>query len=626
MVLPEACEDCESDRLRRATRGRLLARNTKNLSWFTEPPSADEMTAYKKHKADMYDQVELWPRKPPASKMATTTTTDASNVLGADIRTDAINLNAAPMDGSKVCGFHMHALEWHHMQTLSVDQILMFAKNTQCDVFHLSLIRWLGDLANLTTIRNCDIDTNFHLGLKLFHKLGCFCKKEAALAKGPRISTWATSSTRPSSLFFPSHSTTHYSSISDTNPNKNREYLIMCAGRVYSNHSAYEMVPQPGEETYYNYNIRSWVKKSGGFLHCGFQLPLQKAIFARTLVPHHPRIYSNDWLSQWLKPTPFAPQTRPDSSSPSGLYWLQRARELLMTVKDPSSTTTTYVANRVTLQSPLIPMTPQPQFPSSSTPRSFATACDVGQDELIQPTRLLTGEGQAREQDQFDSTTEFYELDKELQEALSRHAETVKSIKEKVPTVPSQAQEQERYIKEINMDAFTSITMLLCDNCRDNKTRNFCVIPRVCQIFPSQQPSQGQGIATAITTSSVSRTTPRSIDLFTPIGSNDEITFRTSEVSDFFDFLDPLSGLLTLDAELDQADRVLERALTRHAHKFERTMEIRSRLVPDFLLCRACRFREINMDILPCEHHILCTACIERIEFYLVPYVMEGGV
>ena len=40
----------------------------------------------------------------------------------------------------------MHALEWHHMQTLSIEDILALAADeTRCDVFNLSVVRWLGD-------------------------------------------------------------------------------------------------------------------------------------------------------------------------------------------------------------------------------------------------------------------------------------------------------------------------------------------------------------------------------------------------------------------------------------------------------------------------------------------------
>ncbi|KAF9135466.1 hypothetical protein BGW39_002611 [Mortierella sp. 14UC] len=629
MVPPDPCEDCEKDRQRRATRGRLLARNTKDLSWFTGSPSIDGTTTPKRHKTETYDQVELWPRKNLASA-TTTTTTRSSNVLGADIHTNAIYLNAAPMDGSKVCGFHMHALEWHHMQTLSVDQILTFAKNTPCDVFHLSVIRWLGDLANTTIISNCDIDTNFHLGLKLFQKVGCFCKKEAALAKGPRISTLATSATTPSSLLFPGRSTTSCSNININKPSNSREYFIMCAGRVYDNHSAYEMVPQPGEDSYYSYNIRSWVKKWGGFFQCTFQLPLQKAIFTHTLAPLHSRIYANNWLSQWLEPTSFTPRILPDSSSP-GSFWFQRTSELLTTVKDPSSTTTKYVASRVALLSLMIPSMPQPLPSPSSTSRRLATVPDLGQDGLTQSTHLLAGEGQTQERDHFDTAVEYYDIDNELQEALSCHAEVVKSIKEKMAALSSQIQEQEQYLKEINMDTFPSVSMLLCDKCRDNETRNFCVVPRagfsspLDPLTPSIRPPYGQVTTATMTASSVSRATTRPTHLPSPEGS-DEVTPNASEVPDFFDLLDHLTGLLALDAELSEADRKLERTLARHAQTFERTMEVRSRLVPDFLLCQACSFREMGVDVLPCQHHFLCTGCFEQVEFYLVPYVVESDV
>ncbi|KAK3847220.1 MAG: hypothetical protein J3R72DRAFT_486028 [Linnemannia gamsii] len=586
MAPPDLCEDCEKDRQRRATRGRLLAKNTKDLSWFDGPPSADGPTTCKRHKALIYDQVELWPRKSPVST-TTTTTTRSPSVVGADIHTDAIYLNSAPMDGHKVCGFHMHALEWHHMQTLSVDQILMFAKNASCDVFHLSVIRWLGDLAHATTIRNCGIDRNYHLGLKLFQKVRCFCKKDAAMAKGPGIATLAVST--PSSLLFPSSSTasnrTRSNNHNNNKHNTNTEYFIMCAGRVYDNHSAYEMVPQPGEDSYYSYNIRSWVKKSGGFFQCTFQLPLQKAIFTHRLIPIHSRIYANDWLSQWLEPTPFTPQTRPESTSSSspGAFWFQRTSELLMTVRDSTTTTTAYVASRVALQSPLIPTTPQPSSPSTVS-RGLATSSDVSQAELTQSTTALTEGGQAQEQDRFSSVTELDGLDEEMQLAILRHNAVVDSIKKKTAVSLNQSQEQDRYIKEINMDAFSSITMLLCDKCKDSDTRNFYVVHRAGSSPPPplpsflQQPKMSRGFNRSATT--FAPTTARPAHLTSSNGSDNETDHapEVPDLFDLFDLLDPLTESFALDAELEEANRDLERTLARHAQVFERTMEVRSRL------------------------------------------------
>ncbi|KAF9142407.1 hypothetical protein BG015_000933 [Linnemannia schmuckeri] len=617
MTPPDPCQDCERGRKRRTARGRFLARNTKELTWFAGPNSGG---GCERHRAVQYDEVELWPRKKPVT---TTTTTNHDNsdttstqvkkaVVGADIQVEAIYLNAAPMDGQKVCGFHMHALEWHHMQTLNVNQILMVAMNTPCDHFHLSIILWLGDLAKTTTIKNSNIDTNYHLSLKLFQKVGCFCKKEAVLAKGPKLST--------SYTLLPGSTTPIYHNERDSS---DKEYFVMCAGRVYDNHTDYEMVPQPGTDACYNYNIRSWVKKSGGFFQCAFQLPLQKAIFQHALLPIHSRIYVTDWLSQWFEPVPLTPPTQPLTAFPSGPVWLQRTNELLTAIRGPTTTPSSSKANGPSLQAPLIPTTPG----STMKSKGLATAQDFRPDELMVSSIGVL----VKEQDQLKSANGLFEIDNELNEALMRHTTTIKSIKERTAKLSSWSKEQDRHYKEIDMAAYSSVTILLCDKCKRNNTRDFCVIPRAGSLtsFPPPSPSsqyehrQNQKTTTTFTQTAVASS--RSTHLPSPEGSdNEHVDAPGAQADEPFDHMDPLTGLVAFDAELEQADRELEATMTRHAQVFERTMEIRSRLVPDFFQCRGCCYQEVGVDVLPCHHHFLCAECVDLIKFYLVPHDMRG--
>ncbi|KAG0061129.1 hypothetical protein BGZ89_011729 [Linnemannia elongata] len=465
------------------------------------------------------------------------------------------------MDGHKVCGFHMHALEWHHMQTLDVNQILKVAKDASCDYFHLSVVRWLGDLAKTTTIKNCNIDTNYHLGLKLFRKVHCFCGKDAALARGPAVPS-NTSSSQP---------TTISSNRSNNDNTGNKEYYIM----------------------------------------------LQKAIFDFNLLPIHSLIPMTDWLSQWFKPISLTPQTQALTVFPSELLSFECTNELLTTIRDPTAASSSK-ASAAALPVPLIPITPRPTL----TLKGLATVQDIGPSSLM---GLSTG-AQVKERDQLNCATGLYELDKELNEALGRHAAAVESIKERMSMLSSQSEEQDRYHKEIDMTGYPSVAMLLCDKCKNSNSCNFCVIPRARPSSPfSPLPSPnkhklGQGTTTT-TANQTAPTTLRStyIHLPSPEGSDDEhIDAPGGQVDELFDLLDPLTGLIALETKLDQADQELEHTMTRHAMVFERTMEIRSRLVLDFIQCRGCCFREAGLDVLPCHHHFLCAECVERIEFYLV--------
>ncbi|KAF9287655.1 hypothetical protein BGZ68_001514 [Mortierella alpina] len=61
-----------------------------------------------------------------------------------------------------VCGFHMHALEWHCMQALTHQEILTLAQRANCPVFNLSITRWLDQGIN-------------HLPMEPFTPVNCFC-------------------------------------------------------------------------------------------------------------------------------------------------------------------------------------------------------------------------------------------------------------------------------------------------------------------------------------------------------------------------------------------------------------------------------------------------------------------
>ncbi|KAG0062073.1 hypothetical protein BGZ90_003273 [Linnemannia elongata] len=511
MMAPDPCEDCERERKRkrRTAQGSLLVRNTKELTWFAEPNLGE---GCERHRSVKYDNVELWPRKKPATAQtsvkhdhhrghtATTGAAHKNTVVGADIQVDAIRLNAAPMDGRKVCGFHMHALEWHHMQTLDVNQILKVAKDASCDYFHLSVIRWLGDLAKTTTIKNCNIDTNYHLGLKLFRKVHCFCGKDAALARGPAVAT-NTSSSQP---------TTTISNRSNNDNTGNKEYFIMCAGRVYDKHTDYEMIR------------------------------LQKAIFDFNLLSMHSRIPMTDWLSQWFKPISLTPQTQALTVFPSELLSFERTNELLTTISDPTAASSSK-ASAVALPVPLIPITPRPTL----TLKGPATVQDIGSSALM---GLSTGV-QVKERDQLNCATGFYELDKELNEALGRHAAAVESIKERMLMLSSQSEEQDRYHKEIDMTGYPSVAMLLCDKCKNSNSCNVCVIPRARPSSPFSPPPSpnkhklGQGTTTT-TSNQTAPTTLRStyIHFPSPEGSDDEhIDAPGGQVDELFDLLDSLT-------------------------------------------------------------------------------------
>ncbi|KAG0197485.1 hypothetical protein BGX28_009045 [Mortierella sp. GBA30] len=64
--------------------------------------------------------------------------------------------------GIRVCGFHMHALEWHSMQELSLQEVLMLTQRANCPIFNLSVTRWFKLGIN-------------HLPMEPFNTVSCFC-------------------------------------------------------------------------------------------------------------------------------------------------------------------------------------------------------------------------------------------------------------------------------------------------------------------------------------------------------------------------------------------------------------------------------------------------------------------
>ncbi|KAF9384312.1 hypothetical protein CPB97_005790 [Podila verticillata] len=62
----------------------------------------------------------------------------------------------------KVCGFHMHALEWYAMQDMSVEEQIVLTRTADCPVFSQSVTRWLDCRPN-------------DLELTPFNDINCFC-------------------------------------------------------------------------------------------------------------------------------------------------------------------------------------------------------------------------------------------------------------------------------------------------------------------------------------------------------------------------------------------------------------------------------------------------------------------
>ncbi|KAF9148472.1 hypothetical protein BG015_009791, partial [Linnemannia schmuckeri] len=238
------------------------------------------------------------------------------------------------MDGMKVCGFHMHALEWHHMQTVGIDQILDLAKLTGCEVFNMSIMRWLSDsvrplsntfvsigisptatstnnnrssssrISSSATSKN-DLASNSIAGLslKLFRRIQCHCRREAVIAVASKpippipVSFRSTITTTTTTT-----TTTRATTQTIAAKEKKKHYVVVCRGRAYQD-PLFEICDRPLEgDAFYGYYNRSWMQPGGTVSSCSFCINLEIAIYGHAVEAVHKCIPTTPWLAQWLSP------------------------------------------------------------------------------------------------------------------------------------------------------------------------------------------------------------------------------------------------------------------------------------------------------------------------------------
>lgn len=622
------------------------------------------------HQTEKVDQVELWPSyKKPSSAgreartavpmenwnrngggtmgdrgMATATATTVP--VGEELGRTATFQGLSSTDRLKVCGFHMHALEWHHMQTVGLEEILATAKLAKCDVFNFSVVRWLGNKVR-TSVANSSNNTcpssiinntaglpvtfpfnrttcvtpnksssNTDLRLKLFRKISCDCGADAVIAKGPTIAT----SYRPSS--------------------KEKQFLVVCRGRAFTD-PEYEIVDPSPNDTFYAYHNhdRSRLGLLGATIpKCKFSISIDIAIFWSHNTPIHSRIESNEWLAQWFSPhlsagkrlsscssslsIPKSPRSNLLSSSPhvsapspisrlplgsigvSGSPSSPHLSDLMVSsiqrslhLGDSSTRRFSRTTKSAHAKSSAIPTT----TPAGAPPSRLLTVRDF---ETLEQVSLIPANGgliqeQRGPQDETRKTNgvgRLVELDKELEETVAWHVANVTSIMEDAAqdhwSSPMSTQDDydanawHKYsnYNEIDMMEYPGIAMYLCQWCKAN-TRDFCVIPSF-KNQPDLTSPTGLGRSSLMTGNNhrTGITTERPFSL-SPSRSPDGVMDAIESYTD--------RDTKTADkyTELERVDKALERMMQRHAAEVQEIMESRSRVVPDLLICRGCELR-----------------------------------
>ncbi|KAF9921019.1 hypothetical protein FBU30_008990 [Linnemannia zychae] len=613
MVKPDICKDCEDARQSHGSSESKQSSSTslsirQDKSKLTEGLNT-EQRQHNQHTPSLYDNVELWPRPTVPLSSLHDSQTDNSNesITGAQISYPTAFHGLSPLDHLRVCGFHMHALEWHHMQTLGTNQILLLARQTGCGVFNVSVVRWLGEhirkrppLASNTneTIRSIackakDKDMSAEIiadmELRLFHRMGCLCKKEVALVLAPP----------PTKALVANRQNTPITTLQE------RQFWLVCRARAESKPS-FEIVDNGGYSGggyksmlgFYTAATATASGPSGGgkliststtglgmglnVQICSFGIPLEIANFGYNWAPIHRQIIMNDWQAQWLLPPPM-PQSIPPPLQPplsQGQYMMMQCQE-----QKEKPWFMPFKYNDGVIQR-LKNGRRHNDYDCYNKDRH--THWNTGFHPIHQ------GPGMERHE------SNLQELDMKLQKVLAQHVAILKSkigIDENSQSLNMQDDRVcSQFYKQIDMDAISAVSLQLCDACRDSN-KEFCVIPRYHKdnhlTSCSKEEFSGQ-------LSQVHMDTNIGTDLYTDMDKD-------------------VKPEIEADPELRHIDKELERIMERHSEQALRVMEIRSRLIPFFLQCESCRLRWMDVDVVPCSHIFLCIQCLEHVEFYVVP-------
>ncbi|KAK5808120.1 hypothetical protein F5H01DRAFT_383233 [Linnemannia elongata] len=156
-----------------------------------------------------------------------------------------------PVSRVKVCGFHMHAMEWRKIQSIGTDEAIALAERAQCPKFNLSITRWLDKGFN-------------HLEMEPFNTVNCYCGNALVVTKD-------------------------YS--------RNR-YELTCRNRYdQSTLGPRHGGPQQLQQQQPSNSVSPRVLDS-----CSMVIPVNKVKYRPLWEPVHREIRSDDWLSRFFKP------------------------------------------------------------------------------------------------------------------------------------------------------------------------------------------------------------------------------------------------------------------------------------------------------------------------------------
>ncbi|KAK3827912.1 MAG: hypothetical protein J3Q66DRAFT_394228 [Benniella sp.] len=182
-----------------------------------------------------------------------------------------------------VCGFHMHALEWHAMQDRDPQDIITTTQRAQCPVFNLSVTRWFhGELNPMTK--------------QPFNTIECDCGEPMIVSSDLGVRN-----------LLP----------------KGQHYALVCpvAFPPRKNVNGNIVRPVDGHAASGAGSIKRdrWDKRHGSEHHrgvsnerkmkglhdrkpCGKVIPLAKVVYTPRTDPVHTTIRNDEWLDRWFQP------------------------------------------------------------------------------------------------------------------------------------------------------------------------------------------------------------------------------------------------------------------------------------------------------------------------------------
>ncbi|KAI1308942.1 hypothetical protein EDD11_004151 [Mortierella claussenii] len=205
---------------------------------------------------------------------------------GSDFSTEQASQQTPTMDSNvKVCGFHMHALEWHKMQKIKADDMLhLLVQRARCPVFSHSVARWLNK-------RQFD-----SMPMEPFNRINCDCGEPMVVAPDAALLD-----KRDQMEAYDLICSRRYPVLSVLNGN-----LVSKRHRAWKRKQKKwkAMGRRLSVDTNDNGSCKSDLSMAELMEPCSKVIRLTEAMYPARTKPVHSSIKNDAWLDQWFKPPP----------------------------------------------------------------------------------------------------------------------------------------------------------------------------------------------------------------------------------------------------------------------------------------------------------------------------------